>query len=94
MEKSYIRGSLIELLRNIEMGPRYKKTKSESYLRPIYVSEKVSTLDSIRIELKDENLNSVDINSNDLHFVLRLPAAEVDSLHLGSRQMVSELAGC
>ena len=70
VEESYVRGSLIELLRNIEIGPRYKKTKSESYVRPIYVSVKVSTLDSIRIELKDENLNSVDFNSNDLHCVL------------------------
>ena len=70
VEESYVRGSLIELLRNIEIGPRYKKTKSESYVRPIYVSVKVSILDSIRIELKDENLNSVDFNLNDLHCVL------------------------
>ena len=74
-------------------------------MRPINVSVKVSTLDSIRFELKDENLNSVDFNSNDLHCVLhfkkvgyytplRLPAAEMDSVRLGSRQMVSALAGC
>ena len=28
VEESYVRVSLIELLRNIEIGPRYKKTKS------------------------------------------------------------------
>ena len=32
----------------------------------------MSTLDSIRIEFKDENLNLVDFNSNDLHCVLHL----------------------
>ena len=71
VEESYLQGSLIKLLRNIEIGPRYKKIKSESYLRTIYVPVKVSTQDSIRIKLKDENLNSVDFNSIDLHCVLQ-----------------------
>ena len=39
-------------------------------MKPIYVSVKVSTLDSLRIKFKDKNLNSVDFNSNDLHCVL------------------------
>ena len=84
VEESYVRGSLIELLRNIEIGPRYIKTKSESYVRPIYVSVKVSTLDSIRIEIKDENLNSVDFNSNDLHCVLHFKKRVLDSLMITS----------
>ena len=70
VEESYVRGSLIEFLRNKDIGPRYKKTKSESYLRPIYVPVKVSTLDSIKIELKDENLNLVNFNLSDLHCLL------------------------
>ena len=61
--ESYVRGSLNELLRNIEIGRRYKKTKLKSYLRPIYLPAEVSMLDSIRIELKDKNVNSIDFNS-------------------------------
>ena len=60
----------IEILKNIEIGPRYKKLKLESYPRPIYVPVKVTTLSSIRIELKDENLNPVEFASNDLHCVV------------------------
>ena len=37
VEESYVQGSLIELLRNIEIGPRYKKNKvgvlRETHLR-------------------------------------------------------------
>ena len=56
--------------KNIEIGTRYKKVKSKSYPRPIYVPVKVTTLSSIRIELKDKNLNPVVFTLYDLHCVL------------------------
>ena len=58
----------LQILKNIEVGGRYNKVKSEFYLRPLYVPVKVTTLD--RFVLKDENLNPVDFFTNDLHCVL------------------------
>ena len=91
VEESFVRGSLIEFLRNKEIGPRYKKTKSESYLRPIYVPVKVSTLDSIRIELKDENLNSVDFNSSDLHSLLHFKREKCTTINCKSGFRMSQI---
>ena len=70
VQESYVHSALIELVRNVEIGTRYKKVKSESYTKPIYVPVKVSTLDRIRLEFKDENLQPLELNSNDLHCVL------------------------
>ena len=70
VQESYVRNALIEIVRNIEIGTRYKKVKSESYPKSIHVPVKVSTLDRIRLEFKDENLQPLELNSNDLHCVL------------------------
>ena len=47
VQESYVHNALIEIERNVEIGTRYKKVKSESYTKPIYVPVKVSTLDRI-----------------------------------------------
>ena len=70
VEESYVHNALIEIVRNVEIGTRCKKVKSESYTKPIYVPVKVSTLDRIRLVFKDENLQPLELNSNDLHCVL------------------------
>ena len=70
VQESYVHNALIELVRKVDIGTRYKKVKSESYPKPIYVPVKVSTLDRVRLEFKDENLQPLELNSNDLHCVL------------------------
>ena len=70
VQESYVRDSFIQILKNIEVGTRYKKVKPESYPKPIYVPVKVSTLDRIRLEFKDKNLQPLELDSNDLHCVL------------------------
>ena len=70
VQESYIHNALIEIVRNVEIGTRYKKVNFESYTKPIYVPVKVSTLDRIRLVFKDENLQPLELNSNDLHCVL------------------------
>ena len=53
LEESYVRDTSLQILKNIEVGGRYNKVKSESYLRPLYVPVKVTTLDRLRLVLKD-----------------------------------------
>ena len=65
-----MRDTSLPVLKNIEVGGRYNKVKSESYLRPLYVPVKVTNLDSLRVVLKVENLNPMAFSSIDLHCVL------------------------
>ena len=70
VEESYARNTLIPVLRNIEIGTKYKKVLSTEFIRPIYVPVTVTQLTSLRLYFKDENLNPVDFETNDLHCVL------------------------
>lgn len=70
LEESYVRETSLPVLRNIELTGRYKKVKSETYINPRYVPIKVSILDTLRVVLKDENLEPVQFSTNDLHCVL------------------------
>ncbi len=70
IEDSYVRDSLLPILRNVEVGSLYKKYKRIEYNRPIYVNVKSQSFQRIRLYLRDENLNPVQFSSNDLHCVL------------------------
>ncbi len=70
LEDSYVRDSLLPILRNVEVGSRYKKYKLIEYARPVYVKTKSTSFQSIRLYLRDDNLNPVTFTSNDLHCVL------------------------
>lgn len=70
VQDSYVRNTSLPVLRNIEISGRYNRIKTETFTNPVYTRIKVHTLDSIRIVLKDENLNPIIFESNDFHCLL------------------------
>ena len=60
----------IQLLRNIEIGGKYKKYLIECYLHRIYVPVIPGSKSYIRFIMVDEELQKVDFTSNKFHIVL------------------------
>ena len=72
VEDSYVKESLLPVLRNVEINNRYRKLKTELYTYPLYVPLKTSNLHTVRIYLLDETLQPVEFTTNQLQCVLHL----------------------
>ena len=70
VQESYVRDSLLPVLRNFEIETRYKKLKHKEFVNLVRVPLTVTHLNSLRLYLKDEHLKPVQFNSKDLHCVL------------------------
>jgi hypothetical protein len=72
VEESYVRGTLLPVLRNLEVQSHYQKLKFEDFTSPLYIRIKAVNLNTIRLYMVDEYLNPLEFKSNDLHCVLHL----------------------
>ena len=72
VEDSYVRGTSLPVLRNIEVNVRYKKLKTELFPHPLYIPVKRTQLHLVKLYLLDNQLNPVNFKENDLHCVLHL----------------------
>jgi hypothetical protein len=70
IQQTYVRNTQVPVLRNVEVGSRYKKLQFVEYSHPVYVPVTVNHFNSLHLYLRDEDLNSVEFKSNDLHCVL------------------------
>lgn len=70
IQQTYVRNTQVPVLRNIEVGTRYKKLQSLEYTRPLYTPVTIKYFNSLHLYLRDEDLNPVEFKSNDLHCVL------------------------
>ena len=70
VQESYVRDTLLPVLRNIEIETRYKKLQTKEYINPAYVPVTVNHFNSIHISLRDQDLNPIDFTTNDLHCVV------------------------
>ena len=70
IQDSYVRNTSLPVLRNIEIETRYKKLQTKEYVNPEYIPVTVNHFNSLHIYLRDENLNSVNFTTNDLHCVV------------------------
>ena len=72
VEDSYVRGTSLPVLRNIEVNVRYKKLKTEQFSHPLFIPVKVPHLHTLKLYLLDSQLHPVNFKENDLHCVLHL----------------------
>ena len=72
VEETCVRGTFIPVLRSIEIETKYRKQKYKEFIHRVYLPVTVTNLNSLRLYLKDENLNPVLFDINDLHCVLHL----------------------
>lgn len=72
VEDSYVKESLLPVLRNIEINGRYKKLKTEVYTYPLYIPIKTHYLHTVRLYLLDDTLQPVVFSTNQFHCVLHL----------------------
>ena len=70
VEESYVRNTLVPVVRNIEIYKKSKKYLTENFEDDTYLSENVTYLTSVRVYLRDSDLEPVQFDSNDLHCVL------------------------
>lgn len=70
IEETYVRNTLIPVLRNVEIGTKSKKLLSTEFTRLTYQPVTVTQLTSLRLYIKDEHLNPVIFGTNDLHCVI------------------------
>ena len=82
VEQTYVRNTQISILRNIEVGTRYKKLQAVEYTHPIYVPVAANHFNTLNLYLRDEDLYPVEFKSNDLHCVLHF---KKDGLHRSIR---------
>ncbi len=67
LEESLVNDSRASVLRNFEVGSRYKKYKSTEFTNLHYVNLRQGNTGTIRIFFIDEKLNTVDIQSRDFY---------------------------
>ena len=72
VEETCVRGTLLPVLRSFEIETKYKRQKYKEFKVPAYLPVTITHLNSLRFYVKDENLNTVEFNTNDLHCVLHL----------------------
>ena len=70
VEESYVRNTLVPVVRNIEIYNKSKKYLTENFEYDTYLSVNVTHLTSVRVYLRDSDLKPVQFDSNDLHCVL------------------------
>ena len=70
VEESYVRNTLVLVVRNIEIYNKSKKYLTENFEDDLYLSVNVTHLTSVRVYLRDSDLKPVQFDSNDLHCVL------------------------
>ena len=68
--ESYVRNTLVPVVRNIEIYNKSKKYLTENFEDDTYLSVNVTHLTSVRVYLQDSDLKPVQFDSNDLHCVL------------------------
>ena len=68
--ESYVRNTLVPVVRNIEIYNKSKKYLTENFEDDTYLSVNVTHLTSVREYLRDSDLKPVQFDSNDLHCVL------------------------
>ena len=69
-EESYVRNTLVPIVRNIEIYNKSKKYLTENFEEGIYLPVNVNHLTSVRVYLRDSDLQPVQFDSNDLHCLL------------------------
>ena len=72
VEESYVRNTLVPIVRNIEIYNKSKKYLTEYFDNDIYLPVNVTHLMSIRVYLRDSDVQPVEFDSNDLHCLLHL----------------------
>ena len=72
VDESYVKNTLIPVLRNIEVNTRYKKLKTEVYSHPLYIPVTATHLQTLKLYLLDDQLKPVIFKDNDFHCVLHL----------------------
>ena len=70
LEESYVRNTLVPVVRNTEIYNKSKKYLTENFEDDTYLSVNVTHLISVRVYLRDSDLKPVLFDSNDLHCVL------------------------
>ena len=68
--ESYVRNTLVPVVRNIEIYKKAKKYLTENFEDDTYLSMDVTHLTSVRVYLRDSDLKPIQFDSNDLHCVL------------------------
>ena len=70
VEESYVKNTLVPIVRNIEIYNKSKKYLTENFEEGIYLPVNVTHLTSLRVYLRDSDLQPVQFDSNDLHCLL------------------------
>ena len=70
VEKSYVRNTLLPVVRNIEIYNKSRKYLTETFEEGVYLPVNITHLTSVRVYLWDSDLKPVEFDSNDLHSLL------------------------
>ena len=70
VEESYVRNTLLPVVRNIEIYNESKNYLTEKFEDGTYLPVNVTHLTSVRVYLRDSDLKPVQFDSNNLHCLL------------------------
>lgn len=71
VEDTYVRNTLLPVLRNVEFRPRSKSAKTIEYTQCAYIKLKSTSFQRLRIYLLDQDLKTIEFSSSEeLHCLL------------------------